>query len=157
MCWLAQAILRGRCAEAASHRIVFRFGSATIGRRHIDDLCTSVRIPEDHCSSFARHSALLRYRSARIVLRLFTANGSSCTNNVCRGAAGPGHKGDLPAISEGSHCAIADRDRNPARASALATMGNDWETVCVICIPARKYTDPPACREFFGRAVSRHI
>jgi len=55
--WHARVIFQGCYVEAASHRIashlVGELGSATISRRHIDDLCMSVRIPEDHCSSLA--------------------------------------------------------------------------------------------------------
>lgn len=67
--------------------------------------------PRFYASPFRAHCAPPFHRE-RLVL---------CEQCLPRGrgpwAAG-GHKGDLPAISEGSHCAIADRDRNPARASA---------------------------------------
>lgn len=156
--WHTRVIFQGRYVEVASHHIASRWlGSTTISRRHIDDLCMSVRIPEDHCSSLA----LCRFAFCRAVSRTLCSSAFSplvlVRTMFAPGAAGHGHKGDLLAISEGSHCAIDDRDRNPARASALATMGNDWETVCVICIPARKHGPRLHARNFSRRAVSRRI
>jgi len=146
--WLARAIFQGCCVGAAPHRIAF--GSATIGRRHIDDLCTSVQITEDHCSSLARRSAPLRCRSRAHCAPPFHRERLVPYEQCLPWAAAI--RAICPQFLKDPHCAIADRDRNPGRGRARDNGKRLGNRMCNMHSRGRKH-GLPACREFFGRAA----